>query len=129
MGFIYVLYCAFDFDKSVKDNSGWLSILSIGALIVVISAIINKRYLEYDLSFKNNRMKLLRRVQIYLVIPLSNPVHKAELTFVTNEDGIVTVPSLHIGQWLAKVQNKKSFQDKSQCDETVDVATLSFSRN
>ena len=74
-------------------------------------------------------MKLLRRVQIYLVIPLSNPVHKAELTFVTNEDGIVTVPSLHIGQWLAKVQNKKSFQDKSQCDETVDVATLSFSRN
>lgn len=24
---------------------------------------------EYDLSFKNNRMKLLRRVQIYLVIP------------------------------------------------------------
>ncbi|MCX8369716.1 DUF4198 domain-containing protein, partial [Escherichia coli] len=35
----------------------------------------------------------------------------------------------HIGQWLAKVQNKKSFQDKSLCDETVDVATLSFSRN
>ena len=32
-----------------------------------------------------------------------HPVHKAELTFVTNEDGIVTVPSLHIGQWLAKV--------------------------
>ena len=31
-----------------------------------------------------------------------HPVHKAELTFVTNEDGIVTVPSLHIGQWLAK---------------------------
>ncbi|MEI9400561.1 DUF4198 domain-containing protein, partial [Escherichia coli] len=58
-----------------------------------------------------------------------HPVHKAELTFVTNEDGIVTVPSLHIGQWLAKVQNKKSFQDKSLCDETVDVATLSFSRN
>lgn len=53
-----------------------------------------------------------------------HPVHKAELTFVTNEDGIVTVPSLHIGQWLAKVQNKKSFQDKSLCDETVDVATL-----
>ncbi|EQW85359.1 hypothetical protein QP282_24265, partial [Escherichia coli] len=52
-----------------------------------------------------------------------------QLTFVTNEDGIVTVPSLHIGQWLAKVQNKKSFQDKSLCDETVDVATLSFSRN
>ncbi len=44
-----------------------------------------------------------------------HPVHKAELTFVTNEDGIVTVPSLHIGQWLAKVQNKKSFQDKSLC--------------
>ena len=58
-----------------------------------------------------------------------HPVHKAELTFVTNEDGIVTVPSLHVGQWLAKVQNKKSFQDKSLCDETVDVATLSFSRN
>ncbi len=71
MAFIYVLYCAFDFDQSVKDNSGWLSILSIGVLIVVISAIINTRYLEYDLSFKNNRMKLLRRVQIYLVIPLS----------------------------------------------------------
>ncbi|EAM7666464.1 TPA: hypothetical protein QHR95_004917 [Escherichia coli] len=71
MAFIYVLYCAFDFDQSVKDNSGWLSILSIGVLIVVISAIINTRYLEYDLSFKNNRMKLLRRVQIYLIIPLS----------------------------------------------------------
>ncbi|HGW8861498.1 TPA: hypothetical protein ACNRSV_005215, partial [Escherichia coli] len=66
-----MLYCAFDFDQSVKDNSGWLSILSIGVLIVVISAIINTRYLEYDLSFKNNRMKLLRRVQIYLIIPLS----------------------------------------------------------
>lgn len=71
MAFIYVLYCAFNFDKNVKDNSGWLSILSIVALIVVISVIINKRYPEYDLSFKNNRIKLLRRVQIYLVIPLS----------------------------------------------------------
>lgn len=28
MAFIYVLYCAFDFDQSVKDNSGWLSILA-----------------------------------------------------------------------------------------------------
>ncbi|MCF2317599.1 hypothetical protein LGR58_22645 [Escherichia coli] len=71
MGFIYVLYCAFDFDQNVKDNSGWLSIASMGVLIAVILAIVNKRYLEYDLSFKNNRMKLLRRVQIYLVIPLS----------------------------------------------------------
>lgn len=71
MAFIYVLYCAFDFDQSVKDNSGWLSILSMGALIVVISAIINKRYLECDLSFKNNKVKLFRRVQIYLIIPLS----------------------------------------------------------
>ena len=44
----------------------------MGVLIAVIFlAIVNKRYLEYDLSFKNNRMKLLRRVQIYLVIPLS----------------------------------------------------------
>ncbi|HAV7760571.1 TPA: hypothetical protein JK814_004235 [Escherichia coli] len=71
MAFIYVLYCAFDFDRNVKDNSGWLSIASMGVLIAVILAIVNKRYLEYDLSFKNNRMKLLRRVQIYLVIPLS----------------------------------------------------------
>ncbi|EHS7083241.1 DUF4198 domain-containing protein, partial [Escherichia coli] len=55
--------------------------------------------------------------------------HKAELTFVSNEDGIITVPSLHVGQWLAKVKNKKVFQDKNLCDETVDVATLSFSRN
>ncbi|HGX5408163.1 TPA: hypothetical protein ACNE19_004051 [Escherichia coli] len=70
MAFIYVLYCAFDFDQNVKDNSGWLSIASMGVLIAVILAIVNKRYLEYDLSFKNNRMKLLRRVQIYLVIPL-----------------------------------------------------------
>ncbi|HFI9485340.1 TPA: DUF4198 domain-containing protein, partial [Escherichia coli] len=54
---------------------------------------------------------------------------KAELTFVSNEDGIITVPSLHVGQWLAKVKNKKVFQDKNLCDETVDVATLSFSRN
>ncbi|MCV5714548.1 hypothetical protein OFN39_35605, partial [Escherichia coli] len=57
--------------QNVKDNSGWLSIASMGVLIAVILAIVNKRYLEYDLSFKNNRMKLLRRVQIYLVIPLS----------------------------------------------------------
>ncbi|VCZ14294.1 hypothetical protein BANRA_05210 [Escherichia coli] len=64
MAFIYVLYCAFDFDQNVKDNSGWLSIASMGVLIAVILAIVNKRYLEYDLSFKNNRMKLLRRVQI-----------------------------------------------------------------
>lgn len=71
MAFIYVLYCTFDFDQNVKDNSGWLSIASMGVLIAVILAIVNKRYLEYDLSFKNNRMKLLRRVQIYLVIPLS----------------------------------------------------------
>ena len=71
MAFIYVLYCAFDFDQNVKDNSGWLSIASMGVLIAVILAIVNKRYLEYDLSFKINRMKLLRRVQIYLVIPLS----------------------------------------------------------
>lgn len=71
MAFIYVLYCAFDFDQNVKDNSGWLSIASMGVLIAVILAIVNKRYPEYDLSFKNNRMKLLRRVQIYLVIPLS----------------------------------------------------------
>ncbi|MBV7681552.1 hypothetical protein [Escherichia coli] len=71
MAYIYVLYCAFEFDQSVKDNSGWLSISSIGVLIVVISAIINTRYLEYDLSFKNIRMILLRRDQIYLIIPLS----------------------------------------------------------
>ncbi|MDA6274804.1 hypothetical protein OSK12_25520, partial [Escherichia coli] len=55
MAFIYVLYCAFDFDQNVKDNSGWLSIASMGVLIAVILAIVNKRYLEYDLSFKNNR--------------------------------------------------------------------------
>ncbi len=71
IAFIYVLYCAFDFDQSVKDNSGWLSILSIGTLSVVISFIINKRHLEYDLFFKNNKAKLFRRVQIYLAIPLS----------------------------------------------------------
>ncbi|SPW62027.1 Uncharacterised protein [Escherichia coli] len=55
-----------------------------------------------------------------------HPVHKAELTFVTNEDGIVTVPSLHIGQWLAKVQNKKSFQDKSLCDENCRCGNFKF---
>lgn len=36
----------------------------------------------------------------------------------------VTVPSLHVGQWMAKVKNKKKFPDKSLCDETVDVTTL-----
>ncbi len=71
VAFIYMLYCAFDFDQSVKANSGWLSILIMGTLIVIISFLINKRHLEYDLLFKNNRMKLLRRVQIYFVIPLS----------------------------------------------------------
>ncbi len=71
MAFIYLLYCAFDFDQSVKDNSGWLSILSLGILTAVISFMLNKRHFEYDLLFKNNRMKLFRRVQIYLFIPLS----------------------------------------------------------
>ena len=52
MAFIYVLYCAFDFDQNVKDNSGWLSIASMGVLIAVILAIVNKRYLEYDLSIR-----------------------------------------------------------------------------
>ncbi|EIV7913570.1 DUF4198 domain-containing protein [Klebsiella pneumoniae] len=58
-----------------------------------------------------------------------HPVHKAELTAVSDGNGIITLSSLHAGQWLAKVRNKQNYPDRRLCDETVDVATLSFSRN
>lgn len=52
MAFIYVLYCAFDFDQNVKDNSGWLSIASMGVLIAVILAIVNRGILNMTYRLK-----------------------------------------------------------------------------
>ena len=89
-----------------------------------------KRPRSPELSWRLDSVSYLKSSRHTHAVEHKHPVHKAELTFVTNEDGIVTVPSLHIGQWLAKVQNKeKFFRTKALCDETVDVATLSFSRN
>ncbi|MEX5413717.1 hypothetical protein, partial [Atlantibacter hermannii] len=70
MAFIYVFYYAFDFGQSVKNNSGWLSLLSIGVLTIVISCLINRKHLEHDLSIKNMKVRWMRRCQIYLAIPL-----------------------------------------------------------
>ena len=70
MAFIYVFYYAFDFSQAVKNNSGWLSLLSIGVLTIIISCLINRKYLEHDLSIKNTKVRWMRRCQIYVAIPL-----------------------------------------------------------
>ena len=69
MAFIYVFYYAFDFSRR-KNNSGWLSLLSIGVLTIIISCLINRKYLEHDLSIKNTKVRWMRRCQIYVAIPL-----------------------------------------------------------
>ncbi len=70
MAFIYVFYYAFDFSQAVKNNSGWLSLLSIGVLTIIISCLISRKYLEHDLSIKNTKVRWMRRCQIYVAIPL-----------------------------------------------------------
>ncbi|CAB5586228.1 Uncharacterised protein [Enterobacter hormaechei] len=44
--------------------------LSIGVLTIIISCLINRKYLEHDLSIKNTKVRWMRRCQIYVAIPL-----------------------------------------------------------
>lgn len=67
---IYLLYFAFDANQTVKNNSGWLSMAGIGLITIIVSGMMNRNLLERDLSIKNNKMKWIRRGQIYIAIPL-----------------------------------------------------------
>lgn len=69
--FIYIFYYALDLSQGVKDNSAWISMFGIGLMTVVVSALINRKHLEKDLSSKRAEVKRTRRYQFYLGIPLS----------------------------------------------------------
>lgn len=70
MAFIYIFYYALNLSQAVKDYSAWISMFSIGLMTVVVSALINRKYLEKDLSSKKKEVKRTRRYQFYLGIPL-----------------------------------------------------------
>lgn len=70
MAFIYIFYYALDLSQTVKDNSAWISMFGIGLMTVVVSALINRKHLEKDLSSKKAEVKRTRRYQFYLGIPL-----------------------------------------------------------
>lgn len=70
MAFIYIFYYALDLSQAVKDNSAWISMFGIGLMTVVVSALINRKHLEKELSSKKAEVKRTRRYQFYLGIPL-----------------------------------------------------------
>ncbi|WP_449575878.1 hypothetical protein [Lelliottia nimipressuralis] len=70
MAFIYIFYYALDLSQAVKDYSAWISVFGIGLMTVVVSALINRKHLEKDLSSKKAEVKRTRRYQFYLGIPL-----------------------------------------------------------
>lgn len=70
MAFIYIFYYALDLSQAVKDYSAWISMLSIGLMTVLVSALINRKHLEKGLSSKKTEVKRTRRYQFYLGIPL-----------------------------------------------------------
>lgn len=70
MAFIYIFYYALDLSQAVKDHSAWISLSGIGLMTVVVSALINRKHLEKDLSSKKAEVKRTRRLQFYLGIPL-----------------------------------------------------------
>lgn len=70
MVFIYFFYYVFDVGQTIKNSSGWISMICISLMTIAISFLMNKRYLERDLLIKNVKMKWIRRGQIYLAIPV-----------------------------------------------------------
>lgn len=68
--FIYIFYYAIHISQTVKDYSGWISMISIVLMAIIISALMTRKHLERDLSFKNSTIKWVRRGQIYLLIPM-----------------------------------------------------------
>lgn len=70
VAFIYIFYYVLHVSQTVKDYSGWISMISIVLVAIIISALMTRKHLERDLSFKNNEIKWVRRGQIYLLIPV-----------------------------------------------------------
>lgn len=70
IAFIFIFYYALNLTQSAKNYSAWISMLSIGLMTVVVSALINRKHLEKDLSSKKTEVKRTRRYQFYLGIPL-----------------------------------------------------------
>ncbi|WAG36309.1 hypothetical protein [Vibrio parahaemolyticus] len=68
--FIYIFYYVLHVSQKVKDYSGWISMISIALMAIIISALMTRKHLERDLSFKNRTIKWTRRGQIYLLIPM-----------------------------------------------------------
>ncbi|ELW9536654.1 hypothetical protein SIP02_003995 [Enterobacter roggenkampii] len=68
--FIYIFYYVLHVSQTVKDYSGWISMISIVLMAIIISALMTRKHLERDLSFKNRTIKWIRRGQIYLLIPI-----------------------------------------------------------
>lgn len=68
--FIYIFYYVLHVSQTVKDYSGWISMISIVLMAIIISALMTRKHLERDLSFKNRTIKWIRRGQIYLLIPM-----------------------------------------------------------
>lgn len=68
--FIYIFYYVLHVSQTVKDYSGWISMISIVLVAIIISALMTRKHLEQDLSFKNSKIKWIRRGQIYLLIPV-----------------------------------------------------------
>lgn len=68
--FIYIFYYVLHVSQTVKDYSGWISMISIVLMAIIISALMTRKHLERDLSFKNKTIKWIRRGQVYLLIPM-----------------------------------------------------------
>lgn len=68
--FIYIFYYVLNVSQTVKDYSGWISMISIILMVIIISALMTRKHLELDLSFKNSKIKWIRRGQVYLLIPI-----------------------------------------------------------
>lgn len=68
--FIYIFYYVLDVSQNIKDYSGSISMISIVLVAIIISALMTKKHLEQDLSFKKSTIKWVRRVRIYLLIPV-----------------------------------------------------------
>lgn len=71
MVFVYFFYYVFNVGQTVKDYSAFLSLLSIGLMSIISSGILNRKYIEDNLSIKNKKVRFKVRCQFYLSIPLS----------------------------------------------------------
>ncbi|EAV4564862.1 hypothetical protein E4N01_20040 [Salmonella enterica] len=147
MSITYILYYSSSFSRSINNYSAELIILSMVTLNIIVSILINKHPLEYDLSYKEKKTKLKKRLKIYFFIPacisfqlcfqvISLSLIFRNIAFYDEKANILTITILIImlyiffiltmipGIFYIKMDNQKSLMQKTGAFISVSLAIL-----